>query len=278
MAYSQELAAAMHLDPQQLEHIRSRQAHLGCEHLLVEFDRRKGTSMAGSTPLSEVTQLKTFQADGKVLLELEGGQQSASGKTMTYTAVTGEVRVIGSPETPAQVMEQDERSGKLNLVRADRDNVLEWNQRTGTIHMTGGTSPPPAADAAWCEKGFSHQHTEVPGWCENPFSHRQGIEPPRRRDAKDCQSVFVAPASAPAVPTGTEAGRYIVIGQPGISRLSGQHARKHTRAWHPGRLERFASIARMGHRRRMVRGGGAPSKFVPSFTSEALPVIASNPN
>jgi lipopolysaccharide export system protein LptA len=137
MAYSQELAAAMNIDPQKLEHIRSRQAHLGCEHLLVEFDRRKGTTMAGGTPLSEVTQLKTFQADGKVLFELDGGQQSASGKTMTYSAVTGEVQIVGSPETPAQVMEQDERTGKLNLVRAERDNRLEWNQRTGTIHMTG---------------------------------------------------------------------------------------------------------------------------------------------
>ncbi len=137
MVFSQELLASRKLDPQKLAQIKSRQAHLTCDNLLVEFMRAGSRKADDNTPLSSITQLKTFQATGHALLDMEGGRQSITGSLVSYKDETGDVRVIGSSELPAQVvMEQDERTGKLKMWKG---SAIEGNLHAETFRVQGGS-------------------------------------------------------------------------------------------------------------------------------------------
>jgi hypothetical protein len=142
MAYAKELLASANLDPEQLARIKSRQAHMSSDNLTVQFDRQAGGMRAAAvaaTPLSRVTRLKTFQATGQVLLELDEGKQTVTGTLVSYDDDSGDVLVTGSPGSPPQVMEQDEKTGKWLMHRAQPGKPIQWNQRTGIARSEGGS-------------------------------------------------------------------------------------------------------------------------------------------
>ncbi len=142
MAFAKEVLASLQADPRRAASIKSRQAHLACDNLLVEFTREGSRRDESGSPLSGITQVKIFEAkgqSGQVLLDLDEGRQSVAGSVLSYSDLSGELRVVGSNEMPAQIIIQDERTGQLNVTRAQPGEPIIWNQRTRTGTIKGGT-------------------------------------------------------------------------------------------------------------------------------------------
>ncbi len=138
MVMKAEFAAAMKLDTARLGKLESRQAQLACDNLLVEFERDK-TRTDSPSPLSRATKLRRFEAKGSVQLNLDEGKQAVTGTLVTYNSTSGEVKVTGSPTRPAQILEQDERTAKLNIIRADPGRSITWNEKTRLARVEGSS-------------------------------------------------------------------------------------------------------------------------------------------
>lgn len=130
MALSGQLETALRLDRAQLARLRSRRAGMTCENLLVEFERDRGPREAGPSPLAGATRLKSFRATHRVHLEEQN--RSLEGQLITFDNDTGLIRVTGSADAPARISELDARTGRARLWRG---NLLEWNQKAGTIRV-----------------------------------------------------------------------------------------------------------------------------------------------
>lgn len=106
------LAQAMKIDVASLQTMKGRRAGLRCENLIVEFYRDRARKRPDDvTPLAGATELRQFRATGRA--RLEEGTRSVEGDLVTFNRATGIIRVFGSPDAPAQMLDQDEASGRL---------------------------------------------------------------------------------------------------------------------------------------------------------------------
>ncbi len=106
------LATAMKVDVAKLQALKARRAGLRCDNLMVEFFRdRTAKHPDDPTPLAGATELKLLRATGRA--RMEEGTRSVEGDLITFNRANNVIRVFGSPDSPAQLLDQDEASGKL---------------------------------------------------------------------------------------------------------------------------------------------------------------------
>lgn len=107
-----ELAQSMQLDFSRLQASKGRRAGLRCDNLIVEFIRDPSTKKRSDdpTPLAGAMELKQLRATGSA--RLEEGTRSIEGDLITFNRAVNQIRVFGSPATPAMLLDQYEPNGK----------------------------------------------------------------------------------------------------------------------------------------------------------------------
>lgn len=136
MVLSEAEARAMNFDLSRLGRIPGRQVSLSCDNLMAEFERPKDQARAEAprnSLVARATRLKSLQASGRSV-RMEEGNRAAEGTRISYDGQSGIVKLAGSPQVPARVMEWDELGG---VHRVLRNELIEWNQRTGQIEIRG---------------------------------------------------------------------------------------------------------------------------------------------
>ncbi|UCD27493.1 MAG: hypothetical protein JSV03_10255 [Planctomycetota bacterium] len=128
MVLSKELESALGVDASKLENITGRNADMTCDNLLVQFGRDDQRSNKGPSLLSRATQLKAFWATGRI--SMRETNRSVQGNLASYNEDTALIRISGSSQQPAQIIELDKDSGALRAQCTGE--VIEWNLKTGT--------------------------------------------------------------------------------------------------------------------------------------------------
>lgn len=128
-----ELAQAMKIDVQEVRKAKGRRAGLRCDNLIVEFLRDRSARRRGDpTPLAGATELRQLRATGHA--RLEEGTRSVEGQLITYNRAANVIRVFGSDDAPAQLLDQDEAAGRLWRWWGD---AVTYNLQTGEIEADG---------------------------------------------------------------------------------------------------------------------------------------------
>ena len=133
MVLSKREAEAMNFDLTALSKMRGREVSMSCDNLMVTFEPQEQTDQQGRSPLARSTRLRTLQAVGQIV-RMQEGDRSAEGTRLTFDNDSSIVRLTGSARVPARFMEWDEVSNKM---RFSRNEVVEWNQKTGLVRAFG---------------------------------------------------------------------------------------------------------------------------------------------
>ncbi len=137
MVLQGELATALNTDPETLRHLGGgRRATLSCGYLLLEFLGGRGSPgpAAPGMPMVRATDLKRLIA--KHAVTLQEGSKSLMGEHLQYMHETDEVRLEGSDQVEARIIDQDELSQRFNMWRGP---LLVWNRKTNRIEAPGAT-------------------------------------------------------------------------------------------------------------------------------------------
>jgi len=132
MVLTKELKAALGVDITKLAGAKNRNADLTCDNLLVEYKPDEEHKNRGPSLLSRAVDLKAFSATGSV--RIRDNNRSAQCNLATYTDDTDIVRISGSPQQPAQIIDSDPETGAMKI--GWQGQVLNWNLETGAIKAT----------------------------------------------------------------------------------------------------------------------------------------------
>lgn len=136
MVLQDELAAALRVDTNAMKQLREgRKASLDCGYLLLEFmSGGSDKGQAGTAPMVRATDLQRLIA--KHAVHLQEGTKSLMGAHLQYLHDTNEVRLEGTQNLEARIIDQEESSQRFNMWRGP---LLIWNRQTNRVEAPGAT-------------------------------------------------------------------------------------------------------------------------------------------
>ncbi|UCG32283.1 MAG: hypothetical protein JSU68_11515 [Phycisphaerales bacterium] len=135
MEMIRDIVAGRDVDVTQLQKLKGRRTALGCNNLLVEFERTDSDGSAEAMSGARSADLRLIEAMGPVTLR--DASKTLVGHQLVYLRDSGLITIRAQPGREAHIYDEDGESGAL---RAHwRGPVLRWNLNTNRIEASKST-------------------------------------------------------------------------------------------------------------------------------------------